>query len=122
MLVWVSTIWILSSMSPPQLEKITPFEIGDKVAHFVAFAAGAVNLSLAWRWSSGWSWLRIILLTVLAISAFGAIDEYHQLYTPNRMGADVYDWTADTLGAITGVLLTAFFHARLTSRKAPARN
>ncbi len=121
--IWAATITVLSSMTPLQLREIAPFELWDKAEHFIAFAAGAVNLALALCWSTAWPWKRVILFTAIAISIFGAADEIHQLFTPNRSGADPYDWTADTLGALTGALLTALIYARYfsTPRPAPAR-
>ena len=64
----------------------------------------------------------MIVVTAFALCVFGAVDEIHQLYTPNRSGADVFDWSADTLGALTGALLTIFVYARYfqPSRPAPA--
>ena len=120
--IWAVTITILSSMTPPQLEEI-PIKMWDKAEHFIAFGAGAVDLALALCWSTAWSWKRVIVFTAVAISVFGAADEIHQLFTPNRSGADPYDWTADTLGGLTGALLTAFVYARYfsTPRPAPAR-
>ena len=121
--IWAAAITMLSSMTPPQLYEIAPFEMWDKAEHFIAFGAGAVNLALALCWSTAWPWKRVIVFTVIAISVFGAVDEIHQLFTPNRSGADPYDWTADTLGALTGALLTALIYARYfsTPRQAPAR-
>ena len=96
------------------------FEVSDKVAHFAAFAVGAVLLALALRWNTAWSWLRIVLISAVAISLYGATDEWHQLYTPHRSGGDLGDWTADTLGAIAGAAVTAFFHARYCLKNRPA--
>lgn len=120
--IWVAAITVFSSMTPPQIEKIAPLQIWDKAAHFAAFLAGAINLSLALCWSTVWPWTRVVVCAVLALAVFGAADEIHQLYTPNRFGADPYDWTADVLGSLTGTLLTAFFYARYfrASRPAPA--
>jgi VanZ family protein len=120
--LWAATITVLSSMTPPQLEELAPFQFWDKAEHFLAFVAGAVNLTLALSWSTAWSWKRIIIFTAIALAVFGAADEIHQLYTPNRSGADPYDWTADTLGAVTGTLLTSLIYARhcRTRRPAPA--
>ena len=118
--IWATTICVLSSMTPPQLETLVPFQLWDKAEHFIAFAAGATNLTLALRWNKGWPWPRIIIFTAVALSIFGALDEVHQLFTPNRSGADPYDWSADTLGALAGTLLTSLIYARLTRARRPA--
>jgi len=121
--IWAVAITVLSSMTPPQIEEIAPFQVWDKAAHFCAYLAGAVNLALALAWSTGWPWKRVVLFTVAALALFGAIDEVHQLFTPNRSGADPLDWAADVLGSLVGALLTASIHARYfsTPRTAPAR-
>ena len=118
--IWAATITTLSSMTPPQLEDIAPFQMWDKAAHFSAFLAGAVNLTLALCWSTGWSWKRVIVFTSVALCVFGAVDEIHQLFTPNRTGADPYDWSADTLGSLTGALLTVLVYARYFSTPRPS--
>ena len=118
---WALGIIFLSSLSGSDIEKINVLDVWDKAAHFTAFAAGAVLLALALRWNTAWSWPRIACVSIAAISLFGGTDEWHQLYTPHRSGADVGDWIADTLGAIAGAAAT-FFHARhqLKNRPAPA--
>lgn len=56
-------------------------------------------------------------LLVTALSAFGAVDELHQLWIGGR-SADVRDWIADTIGGVLGVaivLLRTAFAARALS-------
>jgi VanZ family protein len=89
------------------------FHVWDKAAHFIAFASGAPAIVCLLRWSTRWSWKRIALTAAAIISFYGASDEYHQLYTPHRSGADVGDWTADTLGGIAGAIGTIFLYGRL---------
>ena len=48
----------------------------------------------------------LLPLVVVLISFFGMTDELHQLSTPGRRGADVYDWLADSLGAMIGACVT----------------
>lgn len=100
--IWFVTLWFLSSLQPstPKGPEIPHF---DKVQHFVYFAIGGVLFS-------GWlkikrppmTALSIILLTTLIGATVGAVDEYHQTFTPGRSGNDPYDWTADLLGSFFG--------------------
>jgi VanZ family protein len=122
-LLWASTIFYLSSLSGPEVEKIG-IHIWDKAAHFIAFFSGAVVLTCALRFSTGWTWLRIGLVGALAIAAYGASDEYHQLYTPHRSGGDLLDWLADALGGMVGTASTILIYARSqrSHRPAPAGN
>ena len=117
---WALGIFVLSSISGQEIAKMNIFNLWDKAAHFGAFAVGAVLLALALRWNCAWPWPRIVCVSIAAISLYGATDEWHQLYTPHRSGADVGDWTADTLGAIAGAAVTAFIHARHQLKHRPA--
>ena len=117
---WALGIFILSSFSGKKIEEMNAFEISDKVAHFVAYAVGAVLLVLALRWNTAWSWPRIVWFTIAAISLYGVTDEWHQLYTPHRSGGDLADWAADALGSIAGAVTTAFLHARYSLKNRPA--
>jgi VanZ family protein len=47
---------------------------------------------------------RAMALAALAISLFGAADEWHQQFVPGR-SADRADWLADTVGAALGITL-----------------
>ncbi len=107
-------------MSGPQIEQINVFQLWDKAAHCLAFAVGAVVLAIALRISTEWPWKKVALVAVLAISLFGATDEWHQLYTPKRSGADPADWLADTIGAVIGVSATWVFYARFQRKNLPA--
>lgn len=72
----------------------------DKVGHFLVFGLLATllcRLGSGWR-AAGWA--------LLAASAFGATDEWHQAYVPGR-APDALDWIADTLGAALAVSLYA---------------
>ena len=89
------------------------FQLSDKVAHFIAFFAGAPAFCLALRSSFGWTLRRTLLVCALGLAIFGASDEYHQTFTVNRTGADVWDWAGDTLGGMAGTLLCGFVYARL---------
>jgi VanZ family protein len=108
-LVWAAVITWLSSKSGDEIELAFRIPGGDKLIHFFAFAAGAIILCFASRLSTRLRWGLVIFLTIAAISAFGAVDEWHQLHTPGRQGGDVLDWLADTLGAIFGALSLRVF-------------
>lgn len=123
-IIWAGSITVLSSMRPDQLRDLSALTFWDKGEHFIAFAVGAANLALVLRWSTVWPAARVALVSIVAISLFGALDEIHQLFTPGRSGGDVFDWTADILGAAAGVWTTLLIYAR-HSRScllAPARD
>ncbi len=72
----------------------------DKVGHFIMYGSIAtmiVRLGRGWRAAVG---------AMLAASAYGATDEWHQYFVPGR-SCDVFDWIADTSGAALAVGLYA---------------
>jgi VanZ family protein len=54
-------------------------------------------------------WRTFALIAIL-ISAFGALDEWHQQFIPGR-SMEFNDWIADTSGGVTGVSLAMFARA-----------
>jgi VanZ family protein len=95
--------------SQPTLPKIMPtFWNADKVIHLISFA----GLAGSWTfWFPPQSWkkhlLRNALICIIAVSVYGALDEYHQSFTPGRE-VSALDWLADTLGAALGTSAGAF--------------
>ena len=91
--------WYLSSQ---ERVPMPDFRNSDKLVHLVCFGILSASWSL---WFSRASWrghpFRNAALCVLFTSAYGAVDELHQSFTPGRCaGAD--DWLADTIGAVLG--------------------
>jgi len=70
----------------------------DKVAHFTVFAA---ITALLWRGTCG----RAPIMVLLAVIAFGAFDEVHQMFVPTR-SAEFLDFLTDAAAALAvcGVL------------------
>lgn len=54
---------------------------------------------------------RAFVVALLVAAAYGATDEWHQSFVPNRQ-ADVLDWVADAVGALGGAALAAAFLRR----------
>ena len=44
---------------------------------------------------------------MLAIAAFGAVDEWHQQFIPRR-SMSLHDWFADSAGALLGTMMVRF--------------
>jgi len=122
--IWAGVIFYFSSLSGSEIERIAP-GIWDKGAHFVAFFAGGVLLSAALAVTRRWPVWKTIAAATVALSIYGGLDEWRQLYTPGRFGADKKDWLADTLGAFCGASAFSLLYARRNSRTtapAPARD
>ena len=113
LLVWAVGIVWLSSLTSDKLPT-TAFLMWDKSNHLAAFAVGGWIAVSALRTSRPEARaLPSIAAAIILVAAFGAFDEFRQLLTPGRSGADFYDWIADFLGAVAGVILSVFTHARL---------
>ncbi|SKA97064.1 VanZ like family protein [Prosthecobacter debontii] len=121
LIAWALILFLLSARStlPPGPE--IPYQ--DKVMHFLYFSGGGFCFSAArlgvltplprrWRW-----WM---LGTAFGI-VIGALDEYHQTYTPGRSGNDVGDWLADLTGAGAGALLAWVLFSWLRRGEAAAQ-
>jgi VanZ family protein len=98
---WAVTLWVLSSRSlPGGGPKIPHF---DKVQHLGYFTIGSFlfcRLLLLLRPSG--SRAAILLATFCFALFVGAVDEFHQTFTPGRSGNDAGDLLADALGGLLG--------------------
>ena len=113
LLCWACGILVLSSLTPQELPDVA-FVFWDKANHFVAYALGGWLAASALRVSG--TVARIaggLTLAVIIVAAFGALDELLQTFTPGRSGGDIFDWTADVLGAIAGSVVSLLTHTRL---------
>lgn len=111
-IAWIITLWFLSSHAIPVTEEAPKIIHFDKVAHFGYFFGGGYILA-TWsqlKYDDQSSLFTRYFFPIIFLSIYGAIDEYHQTFTPGRSGNDIYDWIADFLGASFGVLLANYFH------------
>ena len=100
-------IWYLSSQSTlPQPEGVLGW---DKLQHVLAYAVLGAAIGL---WASPAFWKRrpvlAMLLTSLAGSTYGVIDEIHQYFVQGR-NSSIWDVVADALGAFLGALAMMLF-------------
>lgn len=104
--VWFAVLWLLSSgpLPGPRSQSL-PFL--DKLMHFGYFFGGAGLLSAALylraRAAVRWDVLHLVVIVVL--TAVGALDEWHQSWSPFRSGNDAGDLAADVFGAVAGTLV-----------------
>lgn len=94
LVLYMAAIFVGSSIPGDQVPVPGIWKV-DKLVHAAAFAGLAM---LAFRA------LRRFWPAALLASAYGALDEIHQYFTPKR-SADVFDWIADTVGALAGAAL-----------------
>ena len=113
-ILWAGTIFFLSAQSslPPIAPAVPNF---DKVEHFGAYGLLGILAMDAVRRSSTLTLPKAALVAILITSAYGASDEFHQRFVPNR-SCDVWDWTADTIGGIVGVAVYAAYESRRSQK------
>jgi VanZ family protein len=107
-------IWFLSSQSVlPTPKGILGF---DKVQHLLAYAVFAVAAGL---WISLKQWkktpFKCMVWIVIIVAAYGISDEVHQSFVPGR-DCNVWDWVADTIGAILGAGLVMLSAQKLEAK------
>ena len=105
LVVWYGTLWALSSIEGDSAPQRIPHL--DKFQHFAYFLGGGMIVA-GWLWRlrpASPDWKKTIAWTILILAVLGAIDEWHQCYTPGRSGADPWDWLADVLGGCAGAFV-----------------
>ena len=97
-LVYMAVIFAISAQPNPF--PIVTARVSDKVLHLVEYS-GLAALFVRALTREGWGWRDAMLAAMVMTSLYGASDEYHQAFVPNRNPA-VSDWLADSLGALVG--------------------
>jgi VanZ family protein len=98
----VGIFTITSWPTPPKMPGSS-----DKFVHFAAYAALGVGVA----WAARTRTLVGVVPWLIAVSALGAIDEWHQQFIPGRR-MDAQDWVADTAGAVSGLFLVTALNRR----------
>jgi VanZ family protein len=100
-IVYMFLIFHLSSASSPMPE-VTSI-VWDKLLHATEYAGLAFLVCRALT-GERIEWSTAALGAILLTSAYGVTDEWHQAFVPLRE-TDVYDWVADSTGALFGAAL-----------------
>lgn len=118
---WIPALLIAAALTWLSQQPRYPFGIElphplDKLAHLAAF--GALGLAMEWamaRTRPDLPLYRRHLIVFFSVSAFGALDEFHQSFVPGR-DADVFDWMADTAGGALGMAVITLSRLRARAR------
>lgn len=96
------------------VERLPSIGFTDKINHFIAYfvLAVLVNLTLIYQRKSRFLFEKAMVATIVICLFYGVVDELHQMLVPGRF-AETMDWIADSLGAISSVLLVNFLVTKL---------
>lgn len=119
-LVYVPLIiyWIiLFTATTIPVQRLPSLGFSDKINHFVAYFILAVllNLALIYQRKSKLLFEKAQIAAILICLFYGTVDELHQMLVPGRF-AEVWDWIANALGSVSGVLVINYLINRLRYR------
>jgi VanZ family protein len=101
----------------PSPIQVDLFSWSDKPAHFLVYSIlGILLLRAMGATFVNTPHARVILFSIVLASLYGATDELHQYFVPAR-SAEVFDFLADTAGAVVGVVC----YWKLTASPAPKK-
>jgi VanZ family protein len=109
--LWAAFILVLTSIPGQRLPHVS-IEGIDKVVHLFCYGVLALLSFPAVAARHGAA--RAAVTVLLSIALFGALDEWHQQFIPDR-SMDLLDWLADTFGGFLGVM-AALVLARRAAR------
>ncbi len=118
-ILWLAALFGQSSIPGYKLPEVHLFSF-DKLVHLAIYGVLGVLLVRSLEAQKRWPKLSahpFIWAAVLA-SLYGITDELHQLFTPNR-SADVFDWLADTLGAVLFILALRWLRRQTRPTRSP---
>jgi VanZ family protein len=96
--LWGTFIEVLTSW--PRVPDFGEPEGSDKLVHLAMYAIFAVLVIRAAQ--TGRPKLRAMALTLVALVAWAAADEWHQKFIDGR-SSSVADWAADSAGVVAGL-------------------
>jgi VanZ family protein len=111
-LAWAVVILVLTSVPMPAISAPPGTDKGVHWILYLVLGFLAMRALLAERSARVWQ----LLVLVVGLLAFGALDEVHQRFIPGRT-ADPKDWVADATGSVVGVIAGIFGR-----RRSPARS
>ena len=108
-LLWMVIIFVQSSFPAIELPEVEVIS-ADKIAHMGVYGLLAVlcYISLIHLTENNTFSLSPFSWSFVIASLYGATDEIHQYYVPNR-SSEIQDWLADVTGIVIMVLLIKFY-------------
>jgi len=114
--LWAAFILLLTSIPGSDIPHVSfmSFRDSDKLVHGTMYAIFAF-LAVRSLIRAGRPLRQAVLVVMLGIAIFAALDEWHQQFIPGR-SMDVLDWLADISGATIGTL-AATMASRVRERR-----
>jgi VanZ family protein len=108
-IIWALVIFIQSSFEAIELPPVELIS-ADKLVHMGVFGllAGLCYISLIHFKSVNTFTGKPVLWSAIICIVYGASDEIHQYFVPNR-SSEVQDWLADAVGVIIACLIINYF-------------
>jgi VanZ family protein len=98
MLISLIISYLSHEPHPPKVELDIALE--DKLLHLIAYTVWSACFLWGYFWQGGKKQsVQLFALILGATALFGAYDEIHQAFVPNRT-TSLWDWVADCLGAV----------------------
>lgn len=108
-ILWMLIIFVQSSFPSITLPKVELFEI-DKLVHMGVYGLLAALIYISLIHQNNFSVLsqNPVAWTIILTALYGASDEFHQTFVPNRSG-ELPDLLADIIGALLSILIIKYF-------------
>jgi VanZ family protein len=107
LIYWLPVVFYCTAIfvqsSYPSVAQLHDVPFGDKYLHIAGYALLGILFFRAFRSLHVGSRLFVVSLSILASTAYGISDEFHQSFVPCRT-ADVMDALADMVGSCIGVM------------------
>ncbi|MDX2225713.1 MAG: VanZ family protein [Verrucomicrobiae bacterium] len=114
-LLLMAAIFFGSSFSKPPITA-PPVPFGDKILHFITYAALSFFFARCFRFYHGYTTGKAVALAILCAATYGALDEFHQAFVPDR-SVEFLDWLADLLGAMAAMIPYFLLYNRFIPRR-----
>lgn len=100
MIMWAILLFVASSIPGDDIPDFG-FFTHDKLLHFLMYVVFAATVYRGVKVQRRFSLLamRPYLFTCILVALYGASDEIHQYFVPNRTSS-FYDWLADSAGGV----------------------
>ncbi len=110
-LAWYSMIWVVSSLPAESLSDLDRLNL-DNIAHLAVYLILALLVNQALHAYQLRLPFVLFIYSLLLLSA--ALDEYHQIWIPNRM-VSIYDMLANQAGLVIGLTIHMLYDRRKRS-------